>query len=81
MKSDFILLDLPLGRVAVDRLHIETEALLVVNPIKAAILDALNMKTVLEKKRSENVGIVLIIKQITCFHLLCAYQPHPELTG
>lgn len=50
MKSDFILLDLPLGRVAVDRLHIETEALLVVNPIKAAILDALNMKTVLEKK-------------------------------
>jgi len=50
MKSDFILLDLPLGRVAVDRLHIETEALLVVNHIKAAILDALNMKTVLEKK-------------------------------
>lgn len=59
LKSDFIILDMPPGREAVDVLWGEIEALLVSNPDKASVLDALNMKVLLEKKGVKVLGAVL----------------------
>lgn len=59
LKSDFIILDMPPGREAVDVLWGEIEALLVANPDKASVLDALNMKVLLEKKGVKVLGAVL----------------------
>ncbi|MCZ7381202.1 MAG: hypothetical protein O8C64_06495 [Candidatus Methanoperedens sp.] len=58
-KSDFIILDMPPGREAVNVLWDEIEALLVSNPDKASVLDALNMKVLLEKKGVKILGAVL----------------------
>lgn len=55
INSDYIILDMPPGREAVDILYGDVEALLVINSDKASILDAINMKSLLEKK---NVGII-----------------------
>lgn len=49
-ENEFVILDMPPGREAVDALDKSTEALLIVNPNKASILDALNMKMILERR-------------------------------
>jgi len=59
LKSDFVILDMPPGREAVNVLHDGIEAILVVNPNKPALLDALNMKVLLEKKGVKMLGAVL----------------------
>jgi septum site-determining protein MinD len=59
LKSDFVILDMPPGREAVEIFSNKIEALLVVNPDKAAVLDAVNMKVLLEKKGVKILGIVL----------------------
>lgn len=59
LKSDFVILDMPPGREAVEVFSNKIEALLVVNPDKAAVLDAVNMKVLLEKKGVKILGIVL----------------------
>jgi septum site-determining protein MinD len=59
LQSDFVILDMPPGREAVEVLSDEIEALLVVNPNKPAVLDALNMKVLLEKKGVTILGVVL----------------------
>jgi septum site-determining protein MinD len=58
-RSEFIILDMPPGREAVDVLGKGMEALLVVNPDKASVLDALNMKVLLERKGTRILGAVL----------------------
>ena len=50
---------MPPGREAVDVLSDDIEALLVVNPDKASILDALNMKVLLERKEVKILGVIL----------------------
>ncbi len=59
LKTDFVILDMPPGREAVEVLHDGIEALLVINPNKPALLDALNMKVLLEKKGVKVLGAVL----------------------
>jgi len=59
LKSDFVVLDMPPGREAVDVLFSDMEALIVCNPDKAAVLDAFNMKILLEKKGVKILGAVL----------------------
>lgn len=59
LKSDYIILDMPPGREAVEVLTDKIEALIVVNPNKAAVLDALNMKVLLEKKGVKILGTVI----------------------
>lgn len=59
LKSDYMILDMPPGREAVNALSEEMEALLVVNPDKASVLDALNMKVILSKKDISILGIIL----------------------
>jgi MinD-like ATPase involved in chromosome partitioning or flagellar assembly len=59
LQSDFVILDMPPGREAVEVLSDKIEALLVVNPNKPAVLDALNMKVLLEKKGVTILGVVL----------------------
>jgi septum site-determining protein MinD len=59
LKNDYVIMDMPPGREAVDVLSDEIEALLVVNPDKASILDALNMKVLLVKKDVKILGVVL----------------------
>ncbi|MCX9084685.1 MAG: P-loop NTPase [Candidatus Methanoperedens sp.] len=59
LKSDFVILDMPPGREAVEIFSSKIEALLVVNPDKAAVLDAVNMKVLLEKKGVNILGTVI----------------------
>ncbi len=59
LKSDYMILDMPPGREAVNVLSEKMEALLVVNPDKASILDALNMKMILSRKDVNILGIIL----------------------
>lgn len=59
LKSDFVILDMPPGREAVEIFSSKIEALLVVNPDKAAVLDAINMKVLLKKKGVKILGTVL----------------------
>ncbi len=59
VKSDFVILDMPPGREAVEVMWNDVEALLVINPNKAALLDSLNMKILLEKKGVKILGAVL----------------------
>lgn len=59
LKSDFVILDMPPGRESVDVLHSGIEALLVVNPNKPALLDALNLKVLLEKRGVKVLGAVI----------------------
>jgi len=59
LKSDFVILDMPPGREAVEIFSSKIEALLVVTPDKAAVLDAINMKVLLEKKGVNIFGTVL----------------------
>jgi septum site-determining protein MinD len=56
---EFVILDMPPGREAIVIMDSRVEALLVVNPDKASILDALNMKLLLEKKGARVLGAVL----------------------
>lgn len=59
IESDYIILDMPPGREAVDILYDDIKALLVVNSDKASILDAINMKALLEKKGVVIFGAIL----------------------
>lgn len=59
LKSNFVIFDMPPGREAIDVLNSEIRALLVVNPNKPAVLDALNMKVLLEKKGVKILGVIL----------------------
>lgn len=58
-ENGFIILDMPPGRESVDVLDRDAEALLIVNPNKASVLDALNMKLILEKRESRSIGVIL----------------------
>jgi septum site-determining protein MinD len=57
--GDFVLLDMPPGREAIRVLKQGQEMLLVVNPEKASVLDALNLKVIAEKKRLNILGAVV----------------------
>ncbi len=60
VDNDYILLDMPPGREAIDVLSGNNiEALLVVNSNKPSILDALNMKVLLERKNVSILGVIL----------------------
>ena len=59
VESDYVILDMPPGREAVDALRDDMEALIVMNPDKASVLDGLNMKVLLEKKGVKVLGAVL----------------------
>ena len=59
IKSDFVILDMPPGRESVDVLHSGIEVLLVINPNKAALLDAFNLKVLLDKKGVTVAGAVI----------------------
>lgn len=59
IKSDFVILDMPPGRESVNVLHSGIEVLLVVNPNKAALLDAFNLKVLLDKKGVPVAGAVI----------------------
>ena len=59
IKSDFVILDMPPGRESVDVLHSGIEVLLVINPNKPAMLDAFNLKVLLDKKGVTVVGAVI----------------------
>jgi septum site-determining protein MinD len=58
-NNDYTILDMPPGREAIDLFSQNIETLLIVNPNKPAILDALNMKVLLEKRGSRVIGAVL----------------------
>jgi len=58
-ENEFVIMDMPPGREAVDILDKNTDALLIVNPDKASILDALNMKMLLKKKGAGVIGVIL----------------------
>lgn len=59
LKNDYVILDMPPGREALDVLSEKMEVLLVVNPDKAALLDAVNTKFLLEKRGIKILGAVL----------------------
>ncbi len=59
LKANFVILDMPPGREAIEVLNSRIRAVLVVNPNKPAVLDALNMKILLEKKGVNILGIIL----------------------
>lgn len=59
IDNDYVILDMPPGREAIDILWDDVEALLVINPDRAAILDAINMKTLLERKGIRILGAIL----------------------
>ncbi|MCX9011804.1 MAG: cell division ATPase MinD [Candidatus Methanoperedens sp.] len=59
VESDYVILDMPPGREAVDALRDNMEALIIMNPDKASVLDGLNMKVLLEKKGVKILGAVL----------------------
>ncbi len=58
-ENEFVIMDMPPGREAVDILDRSMDAILIVNPDKASVLDALNMKILLEKKGSRIIGVIL----------------------
>lgn len=58
-ENDFIIMDLPPGREAVDVLWSEIEALMILNPNKASLLDAINMKVLLERNEVKSIGGIL----------------------
>ncbi len=59
LDSDYVILDMPPGREGIDILWNKIEALLVITPDKASVLDAINMKALLEKKEVKVIGAVL----------------------
>ncbi len=59
IENDYIILDMPPGREAVDVLFGDIEAMLVINSDKASILDAINMKALLERKGVKLLGAIL----------------------
>lgn len=59
IENDYIILDMPPGREAIEVLYDDIDALIVVNPDKASILDAVNMKALLEKKGVNILGVIL----------------------
>jgi MinD-like ATPase involved in chromosome partitioning or flagellar assembly len=59
LESDYVILDMPPGREAVDVLWSEIEALIVMNPDKASVLDAINMKALLDMREIKVLGAVL----------------------
>ncbi len=57
--NDYIILDMPPGREAIEVLSGNIGALIVVNSNKPSILDAVNMKMLLEKKGVKILGVIL----------------------
>jgi septum site-determining protein MinD len=57
--ADYVLLDMPPGREAMRVLKQGHEMLLVVNPEKASVLDALNLKAIAEKEGLRVIGVVM----------------------
>ncbi len=57
--NDYIILDMPPGREAIEVLSGDIGTLLVVNSDKPSILDAVNMKTLLERKGIKTLGVIL----------------------
>ncbi len=58
--NDYIILDMPPGREAIDVLSgNDIEVLLVVNSNKPSILDAVNIKILLDKKNVKILGVIL----------------------
>ncbi|RMD86193.1 MAG: hypothetical protein D6808_03865 [Candidatus Dadabacteria bacterium] len=58
-EFDNVLLDTPPGREAITLMNRGYEIILVVNPDQASVLDALNMKTIVERKGCKVLGAVL----------------------
>jgi septum site-determining protein MinD len=59
-SNDFIILDMPPGREAIDVLSSnDIGVLLVVNSNKPSILDAVNIKVLLDKKKVKTLGVIL----------------------
>lgn len=59
IETDYIILDMPPGREAIDALYDGVEALIVINYDKASILDAINMKALLDRKGVNILGAIL----------------------
>ena len=59
IENDYIILDMPPGREAIDVLYAGIEALLVINYDKASILDAVNMKALLDRNGVKILGVIL----------------------
>lgn len=59
IETDYIILDMPPGREAIDVLYDGIEAFLVINYDKASILDAINMKALLDRKGVKVLGAIL----------------------
>lgn len=59
IECDYVVLDMPPGREAIDILSDVVDALLVINADKASILDAINMRVLLQKKGVNILGAVL----------------------
>ncbi len=59
IETDYIILDMPPGREAIDVLYDGVEALIVINYDKASILDAINMKALLDRKGVNILGAIL----------------------
>lgn len=59
IETDYIILDMPPGREAIDVLYEGIEALLVINYDKASILDAINMRALLDRKGVKILGAIL----------------------
>jgi septum site-determining protein MinD len=60
VDNDYIILDMPPGREAIDVLSgNDIGVLLVVNSNKPSILDAVNIKTLLDKKNVRTLGVIL----------------------
>lgn len=59
IDTDYIILDMPPGREAIDVLYEGIEALIVINYDKASILDAINMRALLDRKGVKILGAIL----------------------
>lgn len=59
IENDYIILDMPPGREAIDVLFEDIKVLLVINSDKASILDAVNMKALLNRKNINILGAIL----------------------
>lgn len=59
IETDYIILDMPPGREAIDILYDGIEALIVINYDKASILDAINMRALLDRKGVKILGAIL----------------------
>jgi septum site-determining protein MinD len=71
VENDYIILDMPPGREAIDVFSGNNiGVLLVVNSNKPSILDAVNIKVLLDKKNVKTLGVILN-----------RYQRDPELIG